>query len=97
MHSFNKYLLSAYLVQSNAQGDLMEDINIKQAQLLPLQSSGEVRHAHIYYLVVLYKRLRWDSDNYKAILVILPREKMETNLVHSSICQQLRMSLLDFP
>lgn len=36
----NKYLLSAYLVQSTAQGDLMEYINIKQAQLLPLHSSG---------------------------------------------------------
>lgn len=60
MHSFNKYLLSAYLVQSPAWGDPMEGINIKQAQLLPLSYSqvGEIRHAHIYYLVVSCKHLR---------------------------------------
>lgn len=39
MHSFNKYLPSASWVQSTAQGYLMEDINIKHAGLLPLQSS----------------------------------------------------------
>lgn len=39
MHSFNEYLPNASLVQSTVQGDLMEDINMKHAGLLPLQSS----------------------------------------------------------
>lgn len=63
MHSFNKYLLSAYLMQTLAQGELMEGINIKEAQLLPLPYSQveEVEHAHIFYLVVSCKHLRWES------------------------------------
>lgn len=61
MHSFNKYLPSASLVQSTAQGYLMEDINIKHAGSCPYNQVREIRHVDIYYLVVVCKHLRWES------------------------------------